>query len=188
MWFLLLMIVFVALVTLAYVALRNAQDFSDANEVVPGVPTKAPKEWAGAHSPEAKLHRRLRDSMSALRANAELDDPSMVSVRTALEREALAVDDSLVAVASLPKQHRGNRMQQVNDAVEAIEEAVASVVALRGPSLGEVQRGIDDARTRLRHVEEARAELAALDPTTGSLDELRARLEDDPGEQADEPG
>ncbi len=51
----------------AYVALRNAQDFSDANEVVPGVPTSAPKAWAGAHTPEARLHRRLRDAVMASR-------------------------------------------------------------------------------------------------------------------------
>ena len=187
MWFLLLMVVFVALATLGYVALRNAQDFSDANEVVPGVPTRAPKEWAGAHSPEAKLHRRLRDSISALRTNAELDDPSMAGVRAGLEREALAVDDALVAAAALPKQHRGPRLQQVADAVEAIEETVASVMALRGPALADVQRGIDDVRTRLRLVEEARAELAALDPAPGALDELRRRLEDEPDAEPD-PG
>ena len=188
MWFLLLVVVFAGLAALGYVALRNAQDFSDANEVVPGVPTRAPKEWAGAHSPEARLHRRLRDSMGALRANAELDDPSMAGVRSALEREALAVDDSLVAVAALPKSQRPPRLQQVNGAVEAIEEAVAGVVALRGPALGDVQRGIDDVRTRMRLVAEARAELAALDPTADTLDELRRRMEHDPGREPGEPG
>ena len=188
MWFLLLMVVFVGLATLGYVALRNAQDYSDANEVVPGVPTRAPKQWAGAHSPEARLHRRLRDSMSALRANAELDDPSLADVRAGLEREALAIDDSLVAVAALPKPQRAPRLPQITDAVEAIEEVVASVVALRGPALGDVQRGIEDVRTRMRLVAEARAELAALDPTSESLDELRRRMEDDTGREPGEPG
>ena len=179
----LLAILFILGGTLAYVMLRNAQDFSDANEVIPGVPTRAPKEWAGAHSPEARLHRRLRDSMEALRANAALDDPSMVDVRASLEREALAVDDTLVAVAALPKGNRDEPIRRVTEAVERIETAVTSVVLLRGPALDDVEQRIDDVRTRLRLVEEARAELAALDPTTGSLDALRERLEadDDPG-------
>ena len=175
-----LAILFVAGGTLAYVMLRNAQDFSDANEIIPGVPTRAPKEWAGAHSPEARLHRRLRDSMEALRANAALDDPSMVDVRTTLEREALAVDDTLIAVAALPKGHRDEPIRRVTEAVERIETTVTSVVLLRGPALDDVEQRIEDVRTRLRLVEEARAELAALDPTaTGSLDALRERLEDD---------
>jgi len=92
--------------TIAYIALRNAQDFSDANEVIPGVPTRAPKEWAGAHSAEARLHRRLRDAMTGLRANPALDDPSLLDVREALQREALAIDDQLVAVAALPPRVR----------------------------------------------------------------------------------
>ena len=172
-------ILFVAAGALAYVMLRNAQDFSDANEVIPGVPTKAPKEWAGAHSPEARLHRRLRDSMELLRTNASLDDPSLADVRSTLEREALAVDEHLVAVAGLPKQQRQAPLDRVGTAVDAIEATVTSVVLLRGPAIDETEARLADVRTRLRHVHEARAELAGLDPTTGSLDFLRQQLDED---------
>ena len=148
--------------TLAYMALRNAHDFSDANEVIPGHPTQAPKSWAGAHSPEARLHRRLRDAMTALRANRALDEPALVPVREALEREALAVDDRLVAVAALPKGVRAQPLDQVTRAVESIELAVADVVAQRGPGAASSQQALAEVRARLLAVEQARAELEVL--------------------------
>lgn len=168
--------IFVIVGTLAYVALRNAQDFSDANEVVPGVPTNAPKEWAGAHSVEARLHRRLRDAMTALRANRSLDEPAMVEVREAIEREALAVDDRLVAAAALPKGVRDEPILQVTGAVEGIEAMVAEVVLLRGPSAADTAQRLGHVRTRLALVAEARAELEGVGGS-GSLDRLRRELD-----------
>ncbi len=170
-------LIFVVLGTIAYVALRNAQDFSDANELIPGVSTGAPKAWAGAHSPEARLHRRLRDAMTALRANRSLDEPALVEVREALEREALAVDDRLVAAAALPKNVRDEPIRQVAEAVDAVEAAVADIVLLRGPG-ADVQRGLEQVRTRLALVAEARAELEAGSGSS-SLEQLRRELEVD---------
>ena len=161
----------------AYLALRNAQDFSDANEVIPGVPTQAPKGWAGAHSPEARLHRRLRDSMTALRANRTLDEPALVEVREALEREALAIDEQLVAAAALPARVRDEPMAQVATAVDAVETAVAEVVLLRGPERSGSQEAIEQVRTRLALVEEARAELAALGGAPSSFEQLRRGID-----------
>lgn len=155
--------------TVAYLAMRNAREFSDANEVIPGIPTSAPKAWAGAHSPEARLHRRLRDAMTALRANAMLDDPALAPVRDLLQQEALAVDARLVAVAALPARVRQGPMQQVSVAVEAIEETVADVVAMRGPAGTELTTGLEAVQARLGFVAEARRELEALDPLSGSL-------------------
>jgi hypothetical protein len=178
-------LIVVALAAIAYVALRNAQDFSDANEVIPGVPTKAPKAWAGAHSPEARLHRRLRDAMTALRANRALDEPALVPVRESLEREALAIDDQLVAAAALPKTVRDGPIQRVADAVDAIEQVVADVVALRGPSPADPQRAIEEVRERLQLVADARAELQLLSGSSPSLDQLRRSL-DDPADVTDD--
>lgn len=174
----------VVLGTVAYIALRNAQDFSDANEVIPGVPTSAPKAWAGAHSPEARLHRRLRDAMTALRANRSLDQPALVEARESIEREALAVDDRLVAAAALPKGVREEPIRQVAGAVEAIEQVVAEVVALRGPGVADTDQALDAVRTRLALVAEARAELdllggAGSTGSTGALDGLRRSLDAD---------
>jgi len=158
-------LLFVVLGTVAYVALRNAQDFSDANEVVPGVRTNAPKAWAGAHSPEARLHRRLRDAMTALRANRALDEPALVEVREAIQCEALAIDDRLVAAAALPKGVRDEPLRHVAQAVDAVEQAVAEVVIHRGPGAGDTAHALDAVRTRLAMVEAARAELELLGGT-----------------------
>lgn len=162
--------------TVAYLALRNAQDFSDANEVIPGVATNAPKEWAGAHSVEARLHRRLRDSMTALRANRSLDEPAMIQVREALEREALAIDDQLVAAAALPARVRDEPMRQVATAVESVEATVAEVVLLRGPERASTEAAIEQVRTRLALVAEARAELDALGAPS-AVEQLRRELD-----------
>ena len=166
----------VVLGTVAYIALRNAQDFSDANEVIPGVPTSAPKEWAGAHSVEARLHRRLRDSMTALRANRSLDEPAMIQVREALEREALAIDEQLVAAAALPQRVRDEPMRQVATAVESVEATVADVVLLRGPERASTEAAIEQVRTRLALVAEARAELDALSGPS-AVEQLRRELD-----------
>jgi hypothetical protein len=177
----------VVLGVVAYVALRNAQDFSDANEVIPGVPTNAPKEWAGAHSVEARLHRRLRDSMTALRANRTLDEPALVDVREALQREALAIDEQLVATAALPARVRDEPLHQIATAVEAVETAVAEVVLLRGPERESSQAAIEAVRTRLALVEEARAELAALGGTPSSFEQLRRELDTTMPAMPDQP-
>lgn len=163
--------------TVAYLALRNAQDFSDANEVIPGVATRAPKAWAGAHSPEARLHRRLRDSMTALRANRTLDEPALIEVRESLEREALAIDEQLIAAAALPARVRDEPMARVATAVESVEAAVAEVVLLRGPERSGSRDAIEQIRTRLALVEEARAELAALGGAPSSFEQLRRELD-----------
>ena len=164
----------------AYIALRNAQDFSDANEIVPGVKTDAPKGWAGAHSPEARMHRRLRDAVAALQANASLDDPAMAPVRSSIEEQAIGVDERLIAAAALPKQHREEPLRQVDKAVHAIESAVAGVVELRGPSMGAIDQGLEDVRARMLNVEAARAELEALSqPSSSTFDAIREHIESD---------
>ncbi len=171
----------------AYLALRNAQDFSDANEIVPGVATKAPKGWAGAHSPEARMHRRLRDAIVALRANESLDDPAMAPVRSSIEEQALGVDERLIAAAALAKAHREEPLRQIDKAVRAIEGAVASVVELRGPSMGSIEQGLADVQARMINVEAARAELEALSPTSSTLDAIRAHIEDETPAVAETP-
>jgi hypothetical protein len=100
--------------------------------------------------------------MTALRANRTLDEPALVPVREALEREALAVDDRLVAVAALPKGVRAQPLEQVARTVTAVELAVAEVVVRRGPGADGTEQALDDVRARLLAVEQARAELEGI--------------------------
>lgn len=120
----------VAAVVAATVVVRSGKrNYAKANEVVPGTATRAPAEWAGAHSPEARLHRRLRDAVEALRANPAMEDAWMLDARVSLEQHALAVDERLIAVAALPERVRAQPMVGVAAAVDAVEVAVASLAS-----------------------------------------------------------
>lgn len=146
----------------AGVAIRQRQGFAAANEVVPGVASGAPSSWAGAHTPEARLHRRLRDAVAALRAGSG-QAAELAGARARLEQQALAVDERLVAVAALPERLRAEPLADVAAAVDAVEEAAASIVRA-GPSLAlEAGGGIDallaELNERVALLAEARAEL-----------------------------
>ncbi len=140
----LVLVVLSAVVAATVVVRNNKRSFAEANVVVPGTTTKAPAAWAGAHTPEARLHRRLRDAVAALRANPAMEDAFMLDARVSLEQQALAVDERLIAVAALPEGVRADKLASVGDAVDAVEAAVAALVA--GP--GE-RSGVDRAMAQV---------------------------------------
>ena len=123
----LVLLVVAALVAGTVVVRSGKRNYAKANEVVPGTATRAPAEWAGAHTPEARLHRRLRDAVEALRANPAMEDAWMLDARVSLEQHALAVDGRLIAVAALPERVRDEPLAGVAAAVDAVEVAVASL-------------------------------------------------------------
>ena len=125
----LLLFVVSAAVAATVVVRTQKRKFAEANVVVPGTTTKAPAEWAGAHTPEARLHRRLRDAVAAVRANPALEDAFRMDARVALEQQAVAVDERLIAVAALPDRVRAEPLASVAAAVDAVEAAVAALAA-----------------------------------------------------------
>jgi hypothetical protein len=130
-----------------------------SNDVVPGVHTNAPVAWAGDHTPEATLHRRLRDAVIAVRANAGLDGAAVLGARAALEEQALATDASLVSVAALPRSVRAGPIATVTAAVEAIEAAAALLATPAPPAAGALDQALADVKERLDLIAQARAEL-----------------------------
>jgi hypothetical protein len=100
-----------------------------ANQLIPGRPTHAPRSWALSHDPEARLHRRLRDAMTALNAANSFDAGSALLLRADLEQTALVLDDHLVAVAQLAPVHKDELLQTITTTVETIESAVARYAA-----------------------------------------------------------
>jgi hypothetical protein len=155
--FLVVALFVISAVVAATVVVRSQKDkFAKANEVVPGSASKAPAEWAGAHSPEARLHRRLRDAVAALRANPAMEDAWMLESRVALEQQALTVDDRLIAVAALPERVRGERMAAVAAAVDAVEEAVAQFVTAPEQPLQRsgVERAMAEVADRVASLEQ----------------------------------
>jgi hypothetical protein len=165
-----------AVVAVVVLAQRNQASFERSNQLLPGRATSAPASWAGSHEPEARLHRRLRDAMAALRANQAFDDDGrLLDLRVDLEQNAVALDEQLVAVAALPVHLRGPSLEKLAGAVETIEQAVAD---LAGSSSGEIGERLDlvlaDVRERTGLVAQARAALDALadeDPALLAPDE-----------------
>ncbi|WP_156688061.1 hypothetical protein [Mycobacterium sp. Marseille-P9652] len=129
---LVLLLVLIVGVTAAVVGVvhRNQQRaISRDNALIPGRPTPAPRAWAVSHDPEARLHRRLRDAMAALRAVNALDTGSTVVLRADLEQTAIQLDDHLVAVAQLGPTQREELLPAITKTVETIEAAVGRYAA-----------------------------------------------------------
>ena len=149
----LVLLVVSAVVAATVVVRTNKRKFAEANEVVPGTTTQAPAEWAGAHTPEARLHRRLRDAVEALRANPAMEDAFMMDARVSLEQQALAVDQRLIAVAALPERVRAEPLASVSAAVDALENAVAAVVTVPGERSG-VDRAMAEVADRVAQLDQ----------------------------------
>jgi hypothetical protein len=147
-------------------ASKGSRQFAAQNEIIPGVASGAPPEWAGAHSLEATLHRRLGEAVRGLQAQAGSpgEDMGLLELRVEIEQQALAVDQRLIATAALPVKARAEALSQVQQAVEAVEVAagqVASEIASTG--IGGDSRSLAELAERVRLVTDARAEIDALD-------------------------
>ena len=169
-----LILVLIAVVLLvgagaAALAIRAKRDYDAGNEVVPGVPTKAPTSWGGAHTPEALLHRRLRTAVLAARAAATA---GLGDARATIEQTALAIDERLVAAAALPQGHREPAVASITAAVESLEHAVASMSAVPADSSAPtaLDTAVQEVQIRLDALAQARAEVEQIDqvprPTT----------------------
>jgi len=117
----------------------------------------APASWAGAHTPEARLHRRLVDAVAAL----PREDVNVLEARLAIEQLARAVDEQLVTVSKLPERVRAEPLAQVTAAVEAVEDGVARVAAneLGAAGAAAVESALAQLTERVQLLDQARREL-----------------------------
>ena len=160
-----LLVVAIGIGAAVVLATRSKQAYVSANQVVPGVATKAPESWAGSHHLEARLHRRLRDAMTALRANQAFDhDGALLDLRVELEHQAVALDDRLVVIAALPAEHRHEHLEKAAESVATIEATVA-VLAGREADRAQValQAALDRAREHTDLLDQIQAELDQLE-------------------------
>lgn len=158
--------VVVAAVAASLIALsrRQRRRQVELNVVVPGVLSPAPASWALCHDPEARLHRRLRDAVAALRADPRVHGADLYELRLVTERQALTLDERLVAVAALPQLTRQDPLKRLTVAVEALEQAVGDVVSW-SPSTGpELAAAVADATERLALIAEIEADLSPFLP------------------------
>jgi hypothetical protein len=175
--------------------MRSRAAFERQNEVVPGTPSTAPAAWAGAHTPEAKLHRRLSAAVVSARAQAAVPGSGFGDVQQAVERGALEIDERLIAAAALPGQHRDAAIAAIEPSVVALENAVSGVGSAAAPGVAgsapaEIDAAVVEVRDRLDAIAEARAELDQLDTgqiDPGQIDTARLRPADQPRSAEGDP-
>lgn len=162
----------------AALAVRSKRKFQADNEVIPGRPTTAPAEWAGAHTPEARMHRRLVDVVAALRAHPLLEEGTgMLEARVTLEEQVAAIDEQLVAVAALPERVRADPLARVEQQVVLVEQAAADLAAAGASPVGEpaaLEQQVQDVSRQLDELARIRAELDATPPAAAPAPEPRA--------------
>ena len=165
----------------------SKREFRQANEIVPGLKSSAPASWAGAHSPEAKLHRRLGDAVRAAHANPKFKELGLSAKTDQVGLEAQAIDDRLIAAAALPQSHRAEAVEALAPAVQDLEDAVAALI--RSTTVAEskelLQQSVSEADIKLQALAKARAEVERIDrAASGTID---TPLATDPGDTP-EPG
>lgn len=131
----------------------------DYRQVVPGVGPEAPAAWVGGHTPEAKLHRRIRDAVKSAHAQ-----PGVVHTHLAgLDTAAIALDERLIGAAALPPAYRAAAVAEFEPLVARLEQSVASLVGSPA-ALGEAfEESMATVRAELDALAEARAEVERID-------------------------
>ncbi len=146
-------------------AARSKQEFAEQNQVVPGRVSPAPASWAGSHSREAKLHRRLGEAVTGAHTNPRFVDLGLAPQMAAIDAEALAIDERLVAAAALPAAHRSAAIDPLEQHVVDLEGAIAELVTSVSvaDSKAQLEAAVSAADVKLRALAEARAEVEQID-------------------------
>ena len=124
-----LVVVMVAGGVFAY-ALVNKGRRQAAKALGSGLAANVPPAWAGAHSPEAKLHRRLVVAVRML-SDQPLGDAAAIERRVAVEQQLRALDEQLVVAAAVPEPGRREAVAKLEPLVTAAESAVAELASGR---------------------------------------------------------
>ena len=145
-------------------ALRSRREFAEQNEVVPGTPSSAPASWAGAHSREAKLHRRLGAAVRSARAHPRVEELGLASQLAAIDAQAISLDEQLVAGAALTEPHRTAAIDRVEEQTAALEATIGELVAGLAESAprSQLDAAIANADERLAALAAARDEVEEL--------------------------
>ena len=159
-------------------ALRSKQEFTEQNQVVPGRKSPAPASWAGAHSREAKLHRRLGDAVRGAHENPRFVELGLAAQMHAIDAEALAIDERLVAAAALPASHRDAAIDALEGHVERLEATIAEVVTsvTVADSKEQLEQAVSAADLKLQALAEARAEVERIDRQVAGTDAVASEV------------
>lgn len=139
------------------------RDRDDTLELVPGVPSRAPTSWAGAHNPEARAYRRLVAAVRAGRAAPGTSDGSVGAQRVQIENEAVLIEARLLAAATVPGERRTDAVAEAVALVDGFESLVADFVLAAGESPAALDRAMAESALRLSALREARIEVERID-------------------------
>lgn len=159
-----LLVVVLGAVAVGAVAVKN--NVRNRQRLLPGSSAGVPLSWAGAHSPEAKLHRRLTAAISGVREVAS-GEPTVAENLVVLEHEALRVEQQLLAASNVAARLRDDALEAIEPAVAQIEEVAAELIGRTTLVEGtHVQSALRELSERLDLLDQARAELD--DPSPGT--------------------
>ncbi len=140
------LVVVIAAAGFAVALARKGKRQFEAQAAGPGLADGAPREWAGAHSPEAKLHRRLAAAARTLSAQP-LGDAAAIERRVTVQQQILELDQHLVAVAAVPNANTAHSVAGLEPRVTSVEQAVAQLATPSLEPLGQPELDNPDAST-----------------------------------------
>ena len=155
-------------------AVRSKKEFGEQNQVVPGIASPAPASWAGAHTREAKLHRRLGDAVKGAHQNPRFVELGLAAQMRAIDAEAMAIDERLVAAAGLPASHRDAAIDALEANVVQLESTIAEMVTsiTVADSKQQLEQAVSAADLKLQALAEARAEVELIDRQAAGTDDV----------------
>jgi hypothetical protein len=112
----------------------------------PGLAPNVPREWAGAHSLEAKLHRRLAAAARSLDAQP-VGDMVTIEERVTIGQRILRIDQQLVAVATAPGSGKADGLAEIETLVDSVERAVAQLATTGADMLEHNQGELDSGES-----------------------------------------
>jgi len=127
---------------------RGRRRAKEALGLSPVLAKDVPREWAGAHSPEARMHRRLASAAKSL-SGQPMGDAVEIEKRVAVEQQILQLDEQLVAAATVPGPRKVELLAELEPLVAAVESSVADSAS---------------GRVELDHLKQTQAELDAGEP------------------------
>lgn len=154
-----------------------------ANRVDPSVPTRVPTLWLWSPSRPARLHRRLRASVSVLNVSlaprttapgATPPSGSLDAMRASVIDQAVQADCALGAAYRLRRPARRHALDQIEALVVEIERLTARIIdihrnvdAAHGistmPDVDRQARALDAVSRDLDILEEAHLEIASIE-------------------------
>ena len=159
-------------VTLLLVGTRSIKR---ANRVAPQVPTQVPNLWRYSIGVGARLHRRLQRIAALARSARAAGGAGGVGIgdlAADVERQACALDDQIALGRHLPTSQRIRRYFDLERSVAELEQLAMRITILAGQVASGVEERAVPLADRVRHLEEAVAEVHAIEAE--ALGEARA--------------